>query len=62
MRIGNLQRMLRYAQAVRTSVAASGDFPLEDEIPLPGLAHAQSQVAVPMLAHDTLVGVIARDG
>ncbi len=55
MRIGNLQRMLAYARAAHepernTAVA---------EIRLPGLADARSQLASPMVARDSLVGVLA---
>ena len=57
MRIGNLQRMLSYARTVRRSGAGS-DSPA-DEIPLPGLADARSQLAAPMIAHGVLVGVLA---
>jgi adenylate cyclase len=56
MRIGNLQRMLRYAQTVqRTSHAGVPG----TEIRLPGLAGARSQLAAPMIAFGTLVGVLA---
>ena len=57
MRIGNLQRMLSYARTVRRS-GADSDSPA-DEIPLPGLPDARSQLAAPMIAHGVLVGVLA---
>ncbi|MGH9133790.1 MAG: GAF domain-containing protein [Ilumatobacteraceae bacterium] len=57
MRIGNLQRMLSYARTVRRS-AAERDRPA-DEIQLPGLLDARSQLAAPMIARSELVGVLA---
>ena len=55
MRIGNLQRMLAYALATRP---ADGDRDGTD-IRLPGLRLPRSQLAAPMCARGTLVGVIA---
>jgi putative methionine-R-sulfoxide reductase with GAF domain len=57
MRIGNLQRMLSYARTVRRS-AAEHDLPA-DEIQLPGLVDARSQLAAPMISRGALVGVLA---
>lgn len=57
MRIGNLQRMLSYAKSVRRSI--SDVDAIADEIRLPGLADARSQLAAPMLARGSLVGVLA---
>lgn len=57
MRIGNLQRMLSYAKSVRRST--SDDDAVMDEIRLPGLVDARSQLAAPMLARGALVGVLA---
>lgn len=58
MRIGNLQRMLSYAQSARQAVLAEGGSP-GTTIELPGLDDARSQLAVPLLARDDLVGVLA---
>jgi adenylate cyclase len=55
MRIGNLQRMLSYAQAAHEPESGT---PVA-EIRLPGLADARSQLAAPMAAGDSLVGVLA---
>ena len=53
MRIGNLQRMLAYA---RSAQGAAGP---GSEIRLPGLPAARSQLAAPMIARDTMTGVVA---
>ena len=59
MRIGNLKKMLTYARSARRSYeAAVGESPGQ-EIPLPGLADAQSQLAVPAMVLGQLVGVLA---
>ena len=55
MRIGNLQRMLAYALATRPATADRAG----TDIRLPGLRLARSQLAAPMCARGTLVGVIA---
>ncbi len=48
-----------YSQAVRQSLAgADGSDRLETEIPFPGLAKPRSQLAVPILAGDLLLGVL----
>jgi adenylate cyclase len=57
MRIGNLQRMLAYALATRPATADRAG----TDIRLPGLRLARSQLAAPMCARGTLVGVIAAE-
>jgi hypothetical protein len=59
MRIGNLGQMLAYARTVRRSYEESGLEAPGREIPLPGLADAESQVAVPAMVLGELVGVLA---
>lgn len=58
LRLSGLAAMRRYTRAVRESAQKRG-VALGAEIPLPGLADAQSQLALPLVAHDRLVGVQA---
>ncbi len=58
MRIGNLGKMLAYARSIRRAYEESGVEAPGHEIPLPGLAEAQSQVAVPAIVLGQLVGVL----
>lgn len=60
LRVAGVGAELRYGRAIRTSVQRSaGVRGLRPEIPLPGLVDAQSQMALPLVANDRLVGVIA---
>jgi adenylate cyclase len=59
MRVGNLGRMLAYARTVRRAYEEHGVEAPGREIPLPGLADAESQVAVPAMVLGQLVGVLA---
>lgn len=65
---GNLSNDLLYGRAVRGRIEAeSGSDGMRPEIPLPGLPNADSQLALPMLLEDELLGVLAfeseeRDG
>ncbi|HVH43037.1 MAG TPA: GAF domain-containing protein [Labilithrix sp.] len=60
LRVAGVGAELRYGRAIRTSVQrATGLRGLRPEIPLPGLVDAQSQMALPLVANDRLVGVIA---
>jgi hypothetical protein len=59
MRVGNLGQMLAYARSVRRAYEERGGEAPGREIPLPGLAKAESQVAVPAMVLGQLVGVLA---
>jgi len=50
--------MVKYGAAVRRAYEDQGDIAPGREIPLPGLDHPESQVAVPLLALGQLVGVL----
>lgn len=59
MRISNIGAELSYGRAVgRTARDLTAHAPSR-EIPLPGLPDAQSQLAIPLVSHDRLVGVLA---
>lgn len=59
IRIGFMTTEYGYGRAVRERIAADGDSDaLETAIPLPGLANASSQLAVPVTAVDRLIGVL----
>jgi adenylate cyclase len=59
LRLSDLPSDLRYGRAIRGEANAGGERVLTPEIPLPGLADAQSHVAIPLLLQDRLVGVLA---
>ena len=60
MRMGNIQSQLTYLSAVRNQMQASGQSEeVKDVASLPGLASAQSQIAIPLVIRDRLVGVFA---
>lgn len=59
IRIGFMTSEYAYGRAVRDAIAAGGQAAaLECAIPLPGLPEASSQMAVPIIAHDRLLGVL----
>ncbi len=59
IRISHMTAEYSYVRAVRASVEAEGRAELlETEIPLPGLPESRSQLAVPILAHRELLGVL----
>lgn len=60
LRVAGVGAELRYGRAIRGQLEARGEGGgLVAEIPLPGLQDAQAQLALPLLAGDRLVGVLA---
>jgi class 3 adenylate cyclase len=60
MRVGNVGVSVRYMQAIRARMQAEGQVTAElTPAALPGLPDVQSQLALPLLVKDRLVGVLA---
>jgi hypothetical protein len=60
IRVAGVDQELRYGRAIRGRVAeVGGAAQLFPEVPLPGLPEAQAQLALPLLASERLVGVLA---
>ena len=60
LRVAGVGADLRYGRAIRASVHRAGQGrALSPEIPLPGLVEAQSQLALPLISGDRLIGVLA---
>ena len=58
IRISGMLRQLLYAKAVGEHARARGLCPEERRIPLPGLAEPETQLGIPLLVRDELVGVL----
>lgn len=59
IRIGHMTAEYTYSRAIRASASQGGMAAmLETEIPLPGIAESRSQLAVPILAFERLLGVL----
>jgi signal transduction histidine kinase len=58
MRVGNVGTQLSYFQAVRNRSSDAG-IAVSDATQLPGLPNVQSQVAIPLVVKDQLIGVFA---
>jgi len=58
IRVSGLLRHLLYAHAVGKQAKEQGLEPRERCIPLPGLPNPESQLGIPILAHDALLGVL----
>jgi adenylate cyclase len=59
IRISHMNAEYSYSRAIRESAEHSEwASALETEIPFPGLSEARSQLAVPIVAHDRLLGVL----
>ncbi|HYQ00354.1 MAG TPA: GAF domain-containing protein [Polyangiaceae bacterium] len=59
IRISNVSASLDYGRAIGRKAQDHGAGAPAAEIPLPGLPDAQSQLAIPLLAHGRLAGVLA---
>jgi adenylate cyclase len=59
MRIGNLRAQMGYLASVRHHATADGASGVGERASLPGLADAESQIAIPLVVKDRLVGVFA---
>jgi adenylate cyclase len=60
VRLSNIQAQLGYHAAVRARLEADGQGPRADASgPLPGLPDAESQIGIPLVVKDRLVGVFA---
>lgn len=59
LRVSGVEAEMRYGRAIRGRVLESGGSAPMPEVPLPGLADAQSQLAIPLVLQDRLVGVLA---
>jgi hypothetical protein len=58
VRISGMLRQMLYADAVAKRAQESGLCLQDRRIPLPGLAHPETQLGIPLLARDELVGVL----
>ncbi len=58
IRVGNVRQMARYSRTVRRSFEDTGGIGPGREVPFPGLADADSRLAVPAVAHGQVVGVL----
>jgi class 3 adenylate cyclase len=59
MRVGNIGASVRYLTAVRANMQAAGQIGERPTVAaLPGLSNVQSQLAIPLLVKDRLIGVL----
>jgi adenylate cyclase len=58
VQLSGVESLLRYGRAIRMGVEKDGG-PVRPEVPLPGLADAEAQLALPLLVEDRLLGVLA---
>ena len=59
MRMANLGMQRSYMKAIKSQISPEEKNKLGNEVELPGLKNAESQVAIPMLFNDELIGVLS---
>lgn len=60
MRVNNLSQQRQYMAAIRARMQQAGrSDELKEVKPLPGLADSESQIAIPLVVKDSLIGVFA---
>ena len=59
MRMANMGMQLSYMKAIKNQVKDDENLNVKEEVTLPGLKDVESQVAIPMLIDDELVGVFS---
>ena len=59
MRMANLGMQRSYMKAIKSQITAEEKNKLGNEVELPGLKNAESQVAIPMLFNNELIGVLS---
>jgi len=58
VRVGNAHQMAKYARRIRHGFEETGEIGPGREVALPGLAHADSRIAVPAVALGQVIGVL----
>ena len=59
MRMANMGMQRNYMQAIKQQITTKDDEKTRNVVDLPGLKDAESQVAIPMLLEDELIGVFS---
>ena len=60
MRVANLKQQRTYSAAIRQQMEVAGRAAeLAEVVPVPGLPEAESQIAIPLMVQDTLIGVFS---
>ena len=59
MRMANIGSQRRYMESIKRQIESNDKVASDKDINLPGLPNTESQVAIPMLVEDELVGVFA---